>query len=159
MINKSIQPNRNMVILKNKKQRKLMKSNQKTSIYSKNQQLFQWKKFKELFRNNYQMFNYQQIKQSKLNDIKQKTFDLKQNKQTKIIVSKESIPLQQGKEKKIEFGNRVTINLLTRMSTIQIEEEAKQQSPKFNSNKDPETFTDWVENIYGKQWFAQTTNQ
>ncbi|CAD8120681.1 unnamed protein product [Paramecium sonneborni] len=68
-------------------------------------------------------------------------------------VSQEPILQQQGKIKTNQYGYRVMINRTNRMSTMQIEEEVKQQSPQFNTYKDPETFTDWVEKIYGKQWF------
>ncbi|CAD8079619.1 unnamed protein product [Paramecium primaurelia] len=76
------------------------------------------------------------------------------SKKTQESVSQEPMFIQQSKNKVNEYGYRVVVNRTNRMSTMQIEEAVTQQSPKFNTYKDPETFTDWVEKIYGRQWFC-----
>ncbi|CAD8102795.1 unnamed protein product [Paramecium primaurelia] len=175
MINKSIQPHRNMIssqisiVKKQKTKEDFEVISRKTSLISPIKGQINLKNSSNYFHGknsiDCQELNSKCLTINKLKSlnvlIKNRKFFIssRNSKQNQQSVSQESIPLQLGKKKTNEFGNRVIPNKINRMSTIQIEEEVKQQSQKTNLCKDPETFTDWVEKIYGKQWFVESSNQ
>ncbi|CAD8103916.1 unnamed protein product [Paramecium sonneborni] len=165
MINKSIQSNRNMIfssqiskVILNKQQIK----EDNLLIKRKTQQRYPLKEHSNQLKgrnstdsiesiSKYQTCN--KIKSPNIMISNRKLF-ISSSKKSLQSVSQESISQQQGKIKANEYGYRVIIHRTNRMSTVQIEDEVTEQSSKFNTYKDPETFTDWVEKIYGKQWFC-----
>ncbi|CAD8188389.1 unnamed protein product [Paramecium pentaurelia] len=67
--------------------------------------------------------------------------------------SQEPGPLMPGVKKSLECGYRIVVNKSSRVPTIQMDEEVTKEESKIISSKDPVSFTDWVERIYGKEWF------
>ncbi|CAK65379.1 unnamed protein product (macronuclear) [Paramecium tetraurelia] len=172
MINKSIQSNRNMIssqiskVVLNKQQIKehneLIK--RKTSLRYPFKEEISLQKSSNHFNGRNSMdclesiSKFQTSKKIKSPNViisNRKLFISSRNsKKNQESVSQEPVFFQQGKKKANDYGYRVVINRPNRMSTMQIEEVMTQQSPKLNTYKDPETFTDWVEKLYGKQWFC-----
>ncbi|CAD8108970.1 unnamed protein product [Paramecium sonneborni] len=58
-----------------------------------------------------------------------------------------------GVKKSIECGYRILVNRSSRIPTLQMDEELTKEQSKIIISKDPVSFTDWVERIYGKGWF------
>ncbi|CAD8184944.1 unnamed protein product [Paramecium octaurelia] len=67
--------------------------------------------------------------------------------------SQEPGPSMPGVKKPHECGFRIVANRASRLPTIQLDEEVTKEESKIISSKDPVSFSDWVERIYGKEWF------
>ncbi|CAD8199751.1 unnamed protein product [Paramecium pentaurelia] len=67
--------------------------------------------------------------------------------------SQEPGPSIPGVKKAHDQGYRIIVNRVSRVPTIQIDQELTKEGSKIMSSKDPISFTDWVERIYGKEWF------
>ncbi|CAD8101653.1 unnamed protein product [Paramecium sonneborni] len=77
----------------------------------------------------------------------------KNSRKSNQSVNQEHDPLITRVRKSIEFGQRIIINRPSRVSTILMDEEQEKEQSKIITQKDPVSFTDWVERIYGKEWF------